>query len=123
RAIRDCEAVVRLHLVSIEIGGSAADPIGQLMRIAKFLAFFILLALVATASAAQLRQVAMIDIPGRPGFDGLAFVGKVVVMAHGGAGTLDVFDPARRRVIAQVPGMSNPRGIAVDPAAGKVYVA
>jgi YVTN family beta-propeller protein len=93
------------------------------MRGTKFLASFLLLTLFAAASAAQLRQVAMIDIPGRPGFDGLAFVGKLVVMSHGGAGTLDVFDPARRRVIVQVPGMSNPRGIAVDAAAGKVYVA
>jgi DNA-binding beta-propeller fold protein YncE len=36
---------------------------------------------------------------------------------------VDVFDPAKRRVIAQVKGMADPHGIAVDEQAGRVYVA
>ncbi|HZU22846.1 MAG TPA: YncE family protein [Terriglobales bacterium] len=76
-----------------------------------------------TAGAAQLRQVAMIDMPGRPGFDALAFAGQDLVIAHTAAGTLDIFDPAKRRLVAQIKGLDEPRGIAVDDQLGKVYVA
>jgi YVTN family beta-propeller protein len=75
------------------------------------------------ALAAQLRQVAIIDLPGRPGFDTVAFAGKYVLIAHNGAGTVDVFDPARRRVAAQIKGLQQPRGIALDEDSGTVYVA
>lgn len=83
---------------------------------------FLVTVLVA-ASAAQLRQVALIDIPGRPGFDTIVWADGKLVIAHPGADKVDIFDPARRRVIAQIPDMREPRGIAVDTAANKVYIA
>ncbi|MBI2677469.1 MAG: hypothetical protein HYX28_01665 [Candidatus Koribacter versatilis] len=79
--------------------------------------------LLVVASAAQLRQVAIIDIPGRPGFDAMAWAEGKLVIAHTGADKVDVFDPAKRRVIAQIGDMKGPRGIAVDADAGKVYIA
>ena len=92
------------------------------MRNLKLLAFFLTFVLVL-ASAAQLRQVAIIDIPGRPGFDTLAWADGKLVIAHTGADKVDIFDPVRRRVIAHIDDMKAPRGIAVDAAAGKVYIA
>jgi YVTN family beta-propeller protein len=84
---------------------------------------FALLLLLTEAPAAQLRQVAIIDIPGNPGFDSLAFANGHLVIAHHGANTVDVFDPVKRRLKLQVSGMSDPRGIAVDEANNRVYVA
>jgi len=75
------------------------------------------------ASAGQLRQVAIIDIPGRPGFDTVAWADGKLVIAHTGADKVDVFDPAKRRVVAQIADMKAPRGIASDAQAGKVYIA
>src|SRR3954469_25985 len=92
------------------------------MRTLRLLAFFLTSVLVV-ASAEQLRQVAIVDIPGRPGFDTLAWADGKLVIAHRGADKVDVFDPAKRRLIAQIEGIQEPRGIAVDSAAGKVYVA
>ncbi|MFB3918050.1 MAG: YncE family protein [Terriglobales bacterium] len=71
----------------------------------------------------QLRQVAIIDLPGRPGFDQLAFANGMLVIAHQDADTLDVFSPAKRRIVARVQGMSDPHGLAVDARTGKIYVA
>ncbi|HSE47710.1 MAG TPA: YncE family protein [Terriglobales bacterium] len=92
------------------------------MRNLRRLAFFLTSVLVV-ASAAQLRQVAIIDIPGRPGFDTLAWADGKLVIAHRGADKVDIFDPAKRRIIAQVTDIAEPRGLAVDAQAGKVYVA
>ncbi len=64
----------------------------------------------------------MIDVPGAPGFDSLAFAKGMLLMTHT-SGSLDVFDPTRRRLVAQITGLQTPRGIAVDEANGKVYVA
>jgi DNA-binding beta-propeller fold protein YncE len=75
------------------------------------------------ALAAQLRQIAIIDIPGHPGFNTVALAGSKVVIAHPGADTVDIFDPAKRRVIAIVHGMQDPHGIAVNELSGTVYVA
>lgn len=83
---------------------------------------FVLLLLTA-ASAAQLKQVAVIEIPGRPGFDALAFSGKYLLIAHTTTGTVDIFDTARRRVVNQITGLSAPRGLAVDNDAGLLYIA
>src|SRR5215470_19472104 len=83
---------------------------------------FFLLAFVLLAPA-QLRQIAMIEIPGQPGFDAAVFADKYLVIAHSAANTLDIFDPAKRRVVAQVKDLSNPRGLAVDVENAKVYVA
>jgi len=44
-------------------------------------------------------------------------------MAHDGASTVDIFDPAKRRFIAQISGIVSARGVAVDDANGRVYIA
>ena len=93
------------------------------MRLSRILACLLVSMLLAAASAAQLRQVAIVEIPGRPGFDAVAFSGKFLLIAHTAANTLDVFDPARRRVIAQVKDLNAPRGLAVDDEQQRVYVA
>jgi YVTN family beta-propeller protein len=82
-----------------------------------------LLASLSAQSSRQLNQLGMIDVPGRPGFDQLAFAKGMLLMTHTSASTVDVFDPVRRRVVAQVTGVQSPRGIAVDEPSGKVYVA
>ena len=74
-------------------------------------------------SFAQLKQIAIIDLPGRPGFDSVAFANGHLVIAHAAAGTVDIFNPVRRRLVAQVTGLARPTGIATDEAAGKVYIA
>ncbi len=81
------------------------------------------LALATAAWGAQLRQVAMVDVPGRPGFDEAVFANGMLVMSHEAAGTLDIFDPGKRRVIAQVEGLAAPHGLAVDARGFRVYVA
>lgn len=73
--------------------------------------------------ASDLRQVGMVNVPGAPGFVDLAFCNGMLLMTHPGASALDVYDPVKRRVLAQVTGLQSPRGIAVDQQAGRVYVA
>jgi hypothetical protein len=70
-----------------------------------------------------MRRVAMIDIPGRPGFDGVALYDGNLIMAHPAASTVDVFSVAKRRVIAQIKEMKGADGIVVDAKAAKAYVA
>jgi YVTN family beta-propeller protein len=74
-------------------------------------------------AASDLRQIGMVNIPGAPGFGQMAFANGMLVMTHSGASAVDVFDPVRRRVVAQITGLQSPRGIAVDDRAGKVYIA
>jgi len=74
-------------------------------------------------SASDLRQIGMINLPGAPGFGEVAFAHGMLLLTHPGASALDVFDPVRRRIIAQVTGLQSPRGIAVDEKSGRVYVA
>ncbi len=92
-----------------------------LYQIAKSL--LLIVALASLAFTAQLRQVAMIELPGNAGFGEVAFANGLLVIAHGGDNSIDVFDPQKRRVVTQVFGMHDPEGIAVDDANGKVYVA
>lgn len=73
--------------------------------------------------SSELRQIGMVNIPGPPGFDEMAFANGMLVMTHSGASAVDVFDPVRRRVIAQITGLQSPRGVVVDEAGGKVYIA
>ncbi len=75
------------------------------------------------ASASDLRQIGMINLPGVPGFGGVAFANGMLLLAHPGASTVDVFDPGRRRIVAQITGLQSPRAIAVDEKGGRVYVA
>jgi DNA-binding beta-propeller fold protein YncE len=99
-----------------------ASAPGSVMRLFKT-AIFLLLMLPASMFAAKLREIAMLDIPGRPGFETLAFAKGFLVMAHNGAGTVDIFDPAKRRFVAQISGIVSARGVAVDDAANRVYIA
>lgn len=89
----------------------------------RILPILLLALLCAPAFPQSVREIAMLEIPGKPGFDGIAVVNGMVLMSHAGAGTVDIFDPAKRRLIAKVKGMSDPRGIAVDPDAGRIYIA
>jgi DNA-binding beta-propeller fold protein YncE len=79
--------------------------------------------LFSVASAAQLRQIAMIEIPGPPGFGAVAFAGRYLLISHTAADTLDIFDPNRRRVISTIKDLFGPRGIAVDEEQGRIYIA
>lgn len=92
------------------------------MRLLKT-AIFLFLLFPASMFAAKLREIALLDIPGRPGFETLAFAKGFLVMAHNGASTVDIFDPAKRRFVAQISGIVSARGIAVDDAANRVYIA
>ena len=74
-------------------------------------------------AASDLRQVGMVNVPGAPGFGEMVFCNGMLLMTHPGASAVDVFDPAKRRVIAQVTGLQSPRGIEVDEQNGRVYVA
>ncbi len=65
----------------------------------------------------------MVEVPGSPGFDQVAIANGKVLLTHTTASSLDVVDPAKRRVVAQVINLQSPRGIAVDATNGKVYVA
>ncbi len=83
----------------------------------------LLLSLSSAWAAPQLRQIGMVSLPGPPGFGEVAFAGGMLVMTHPAASTVDVFNPARRRMVAQISGLQSPRGIAVDEQNRKVYVA
>ena len=78
---------------------------------------------VAGADQTGLRQIGMVDIPGLPGFDSVALINKHLIISHQGAGALDVFDPSRRRLVAKINGFGNTKGIAVNEADGRLYVA
>jgi DNA-binding beta-propeller fold protein YncE len=71
----------------------------------------------------KMRRIAVIDLPGRPGYDAAAFANGMLLMAHSAANTVDIFDPVKRRLVAQVQGIGEPRGIAVDPQSGLAYIA
>ncbi len=92
---------------------------GEVMRV---YFVFVILIVCLVASAAELRQVAIVDLPGGPGFDGTAFVNGMLLIGHGGAGTVDVFDPQRRRVVAQIKDVGDVQGIVADENAATVYV-
>ena len=87
------------------------------------IATFLLLLLPSSLFAAKLREIALLDIPGRPGFETLAFAKGFLVMAHNGASTVDIFDPAKRRFVAQISGIVSARGVAADDTANRVYIA
>jgi DNA-binding beta-propeller fold protein YncE len=75
------------------------------------------------ASAAKLKQVAMVDLPGDPGFNQVAIANGQVVITRPESNTIEVFNPIKRRVVARISQVDNPRGIAVDDAANRVYIA
>ncbi len=93
------------------------------MRKVLYLLAPLVVVLLTLPAPAQLRQIAIIDIPGRPGFESIAMANGMLVMTHSAADKVDVFNPQRRRVVAQVTGLKSPRGIVADDPSGKVYVA
>jgi len=92
-----------------------------MMRVPRLLPLLALC--VAFAGASDLRQIGMVNLPGTPGFGQVAFARGMLILPHPGASTLDVFDPVRRRVVAQVTGLQSPRAVAVDEKSGRIYVA
>src|SRR5215471_11083906 len=72
---------------------------------------------------AKLRQVALIDLPGSPGFNEVTMANGQVVISRPGTNTIEIFSPVKRRVIARISQISDPRGMAVDDEAGMLYVA
>ncbi len=90
------------------------------MRIKTLLLSIVLLT--ATCFGARLRQIAMIDLPGDPGFDAVALANGALLVAHTAADTVDVVDLTKRRVIAQVKHVRGASGIAVDEKNGRVFL-
>lgn len=87
-------------------------------------AFLLVAPLLASAvTPPALKQIAVLDIPGRPGFDEIALVHGMILVSHGGAGTVDLFDPQKRRIVGHVRDMSSPRGVAYDEHDHLVYIA
>lgn len=70
----------------------------------------------------RLRQVALIDLPGQPGFETVAIANGHLLVAHTAADTVDIFDLAKRRVIAQVKHVRGASGIAVDAKGERVFL-
>ncbi len=93
------------------------------MRVPRVVISILLLCTALFAATPELRQIGMVNIPGAPGFGELAFCNGMLLMTHAGASAVDVFDPVRRRVIAQITGLQAPRGIAIDEQGGRAYVA
>lgn len=93
------------------------------MNISRVIALPLVLLWCALSWAQTTRQVAILEIPGQPGFGGMAVAKGMLLMSHPGAGTVDIFDPVKRRLIAHVKGMTEPRGIAVDSDGGRVFIA
>ncbi|HEV2987314.1 MAG TPA: YncE family protein [Candidatus Angelobacter sp.] len=96
------------------------------MRNPRLLLFMVVLSLSFSAlgvSDAKLKQVAMIDLPGDPGFSQVALANGQVVITRPETNTVEIFNPVKRRVVARISQIENPRGIAVDEAGGRVYIA
>ncbi len=69
-----------------------------------------------------MRQVAIIDLPGQPGFDTVAIANGHLLVAHSAADSVDIFDIAKRRVVAQVKHVRGASGIAVDEKNDRVFL-
>jgi DNA-binding beta-propeller fold protein YncE len=73
--------------------------------------------------AVKLREIGALDIPGRPGFATLAFAKGYLVIAHDGAGSVEIFDPGKRRLVAEISGIVSARGVVSDDTNGRVFIA
>ena len=93
------------------------------MRKIKSLFFITILLCAANLFAAKLRQVALIDLPGSPGFSEVTMANGQVVITRPGTNTIEIFSPVKRRVVARISQISDPRGMAVDDEGGTLYVA
>ena len=76
----------------------------------------------AFGKTSSLRQVAMVYIPGNPGFQAVGFVDGRLIISHSGDSAVDIFNVKMRRVDAQIK-IEKPRGIVVDEKGAKLYVA
>ncbi|MGZ4816140.1 MAG: YncE family protein [Terriglobales bacterium] len=90
------------------------------MRIPKVLIVVVLLC--SAAFAERLRQIAMIDLAGQPGFDAVGIANGALLMAHSAANSVDIFDLSKRRVVARVEHVRGAAGIAVDESGGRVFL-
>lgn len=70
-----------------------------------------------------LRPIALVDLPGVPGFDEVVFANGDLVLAHSRANTVDIVDPVKRRMVAQIKNIDSPKGMAVDAQGGLLYIA
>jgi YVTN family beta-propeller protein len=93
------------------------------MRNIKAVLFITILSCSVYGLAAKLRQVALIDLPGSPGFNQVTMANGQVVITRPGTNTIEIFSPVKRRVIARISQISDPRGMAVDDEGGTLYVA
>jgi YVTN family beta-propeller protein len=89
----------------------------------RLLLFPAVLILSVLASGANLRQIAIVDVPGRPGFDSLAFANGALLIAHSGTNTVDIFDTTKRRLIGTVKDLDGPHGIVASEKTGRAYIA
>jgi YVTN family beta-propeller protein len=89
----------------------------------KTLLFITILSCSVYGLAAKLRQIALIDLPGSPGFNQVTMANGQVVISRPGTNTIEIFSPVKRRVVARISQISDPRGIAVDDEGGSMYVA
>jgi DNA-binding beta-propeller fold protein YncE len=93
------------------------------MRNIKVLVLLFLVSCSVYGLAAKLRQVALVDLPGSPGFNQVIMANGQVVISRPGTNTIEVFSPVKRRVVARISQISDPRGMAVDDEGGTVYIA
>src|ERR1051325_10775277 len=93
------------------------------MRKIKFILLITLLSGSMFGLAAKLRQVALIDLPGSPGFNQVTMANGQVVITRPGTNTIEIFSPIKRRIIARISQINDPRGITVDNDSGTMYVA
>src|SRR5215472_1692856 len=95
------------------------------MRRANFslLLLAIVVGAVVAGEAVKLRQVALIDLPGNPGFGQVALANGQMVITRPATNTIEIFSPVKRRIIARISQIDDPRGIAVDDDHLRVYVA
>src|SRR4051794_27805037 len=93
------------------------------MRKIKTVLLLISLCCPVSGFAAKLRQVALIDLPGSPGFNQVTMANGQVVISRPGTNTIEIFSPVKRRVVARISQISDPRGMAVDDEGGMLYIA
>jgi DNA-binding beta-propeller fold protein YncE len=92
------------------------------MRSLKLFVPLFVLSCTVNVIGAKLRQVAIVDLPGQPGFSQVAVANGQVVITRPATNTIEIFSPVKRRVIARISQISDPRGIAVDDSSQRVYV-
>lgn len=93
------------------------------MQKIKTVVFLLIVSFSVYGVAAKLRQVALVDLPGSPGFNQVTMANGQVVITRPGTNTIEIFSPVKRRVVARISQISDPRGVAVDDERGTVYIA